>query len=265
LSLLLLYKVDDLTSHVKVEYEEDKIVPSARSWIAKKIFRPAYSSAEPLLYFLDKYTTIVAGGARALGKYYKNNRGKTLLDKLTVSDIAYSVLVYENSYDVWSEEIDKTKTCLTEEDKKLYQGTATNKYHVKRGARLPLYQDGWTNDGKQYFKELCAQFKAMTMNEELWTTLKNHWRTYTTKYHKYRYVERDDRSNEMESVSSEENGVNFDDDCVVSLPGELNDDGGMDVEDEVTEDDAEEDDSVDISFESNSRYNNNRTIKRRKV
>ena len=257
--------MDDLTSHVRVEYEEDKIVPSARSWIAKKISKPTYSSAEPLLYFLDKYTTIVAGGARALGKYYKNNRGKTLLDKLTVSDIAYSILVYENSYDVWSEEIDKAKNCSTEEDKKLYEGTATNKYHVKRGARLPLYQDGWTNDGKQYFKELCGQFKEMIMNEELWTTLKDHWRTYTTKYHKYRYVVRDDHNSELESVNSNENEINYDDDCVVSLPGELNDDGGMVVEDEVSEDYDEDNNSVDSSLESNTRYNYNRTIKRRKV
>ena len=124
-----------------------------------------------------------------MGKYYKNNRGKTLLDKLTVSDIAYSLLVYENSVKVWKEEMDKVKTCTTAEEKKLYQSNAKNKYHVKRGARIPLYQDGWTNEGQEYYKDMCAEILAIKNNERLWATLKVHWATYTKKYHKYRSSE----------------------------------------------------------------------------
>jgi predicted alpha/beta-fold hydrolase len=58
-----------------------------------------------IVVFFDKYATIVVGGARAMGKYYKQNQGKSLLDKLTVSDIAYSFLVYKSAHNYWREEI----------------------------------------------------------------------------------------------------------------------------------------------------------------
>ena len=87
-------------------------------------------------------------------KYYKQNLGKLLLDKLLISDIAYSILVYESAHEVWKEEIVKASTCATAEERKLFKHTSVNKYHVKRGMRLPVYQDGWTNEGNEYFKEL---------------------------------------------------------------------------------------------------------------
>ena len=227
--------MDDLTMHETINYEDGKMVPRARLWIKKKMYKPSFAAAEPLLYFLDKYATIVVGGVRAMGKYYKNNRGKTLLDKLTVSDIAYSLLVYESSYDVWSEEMDKAKTCTTAEEKKLYQGTAKNKYHVKRGARLPLYQDGWTNEGQNYYKEMCAEFQAIKNNDTLWATLNVHWKTYTKKYHKYSYVVLEETDIGMESKQNKEPEVNNDDDCIVSLPGELDNDN-IEFDDEYSDD-----------------------------
>ena len=53
----------------------------------------------------------MAGGARSMTKFYKNYNGNTLLDRLTPSDIAYSVLVYESAYDMWKEEILKCEMC----------------------------------------------------------------------------------------------------------------------------------------------------------
>lgn len=229
-----------------MEYEDGKVVPSARLWIKTKITKPSYADTEHLLYFFDKYTTIVVGGARAMGKYYKNNRGKTLLDKLTVSDIAYSLLVYESAHDVWEEELNKTKTCTTAEEKRLYQGIATNKYHVKRGARLPLYQDGWTNEGKEYYKDLCEEFRKMMNNKELWNTIKEHWQVYTKKFHKYTNVMNKGDNVGIESTVNKENEVNDndndDDACIVSLPGEL-DNIGMDLDDSESDNNEDEGDS----------------------
>ena len=90
-----------------VEFEDGKVSPTACAWLASKTMKPLYNEAEPLLYFLDKYTTIIVGGAKTMGKYYKANKGKTLLD-LTALDIACSMLVYENAYDVWMEETVKS-------------------------------------------------------------------------------------------------------------------------------------------------------------
>jgi hypothetical protein len=38
-------------------------------------------------------------------QWSKSNRTKTFLDKVTASDIAYTILVYENSNKVWKEEL----------------------------------------------------------------------------------------------------------------------------------------------------------------
>jgi len=66
-----------------VEFTNGKVSQSAQSWLTNKNEQPLYDAAEPLLYFLDKYATIMVGGARAMGKYYRANKSKTLLDKLT--------------------------------------------------------------------------------------------------------------------------------------------------------------------------------------
>ncbi len=78
----------------------------------------------------------MVGGARSMTKYYKNYNGNTLLDRLTPSDIAYSVLVYYNSYDMWKDEIFKCETCQTVQEKQAFQHTASMKYHVKQGKKL---------------------------------------------------------------------------------------------------------------------------------
>ena len=77
------------------------------------------------MYFLDKYTTVMVGGARSMTKYYKNHNGNTLLDRLTPFDIAYSFLVYESAQDMWKEEILKCETCQTIQEKREFQHTAS--------------------------------------------------------------------------------------------------------------------------------------------
>ena len=52
----------------------------------------------------------MVGRTRAMAKYYKINYRKTLLDRLSPSDIAYSVLIYESAYDMWAKEIIKNET-----------------------------------------------------------------------------------------------------------------------------------------------------------
>jgi len=53
----------------------------------------------------------MVGRAKGMSQFYKNNKGKTLLNKISVSDIAYSILVYESLYDVWVEDIKKVDVC----------------------------------------------------------------------------------------------------------------------------------------------------------
>ncbi len=104
-----------------------------------------------------------------MGEYCKKiNKGKTLLDRVTESDIAYGLLVYENSYNVWMEEIIKLETCASKEEKKAFKHIAKNKYHVQRGTRLPLYSDGWTPDGREHFDTIIGEVRDMLRLKELW-------------------------------------------------------------------------------------------------
>lgn len=233
---------EELKVNNKINYydeEDEKLLPEQRMWIRNQVTEPSYEDAEPLLYFLDKYATIVVGGVRALGKYFKQNRGKSLLDKLTVSDIAYSFLVYESAHEVWKEEVMKAKTCATADDRNSFVHKAVNKYHVKRGTRLPVYQDGWTTEGQEYFKSLCREIKTLKASEQLWKTVRYHWTTYVKKYHSSFYQARLD----VDEVALDDNNNNSeddeDDDCgLVSLPGERgHDDAETGLNDELEDDD----------------------------
>ena len=125
-----------------VVYENEMACPSVRNRTESKGLKLAYEGAEPFLYFSDKYATVMGGGVRSMTKYYKNHIGNTLLDRLTPSDITYSVLVYESAYDMWKEEILKFETCQTIQEKRAFQQTASLKYHVKQGTKIALFQDG---------------------------------------------------------------------------------------------------------------------------
>jgi hypothetical protein len=96
--------------------------------------------------------------------------------------------------------------------------TEVLKYHVKRGTRIPLFQDGWTKEGREYYQQLCNKFRILLTSTGLMTVLRMHWKTFVKKYHKKSYYrlqqDFDEDGDEIENDCG-------DDDCIVSLPGEL--------------------------------------------
>ena len=154
-------------------------------------------------------------------KYYKNYNGNTLLDRLTPSDIAYSVMVYESAHDMWKEEILKSETCHTIQEKRAFQHMVSLKYHFKQGTKIALFQDGWTQEGRAYFSSLCQVFDALKKSNKIWSLLQDHWKTYTKKYHMVGVEEFIDNNNFGKvDCGNEEEGN--DDDCMVLLLGEEN-------------------------------------------
>ena len=53
--------------------------------------------------FMDKYVSGLYG-SRSIINWITKNKGKHFLDMVTMSDIAYTVAVIENSYESWDEE-----------------------------------------------------------------------------------------------------------------------------------------------------------------
>ncbi len=47
-------------------YENEMVCPSEHNWTKTKGLKLAYGDAEPFLYFLDKYATVMVGGARSI-------------------------------------------------------------------------------------------------------------------------------------------------------------------------------------------------------
>jgi hypothetical protein len=93
-----------------------KIYVNARGWTSNpQDSKRTYDQAEHFLWLLDKY------GSHAVGNHYflqwiKSNRSKTFLDKVTASDIAYTMLVYENTKKVWEEDLQIKASSRTDEE-----------------------------------------------------------------------------------------------------------------------------------------------------
>ncbi len=82
-----------------------QIYVSARGWTSyPQDSKPTCDQAEHFLQFLDKYVSHAVGNHYIL-LWSKLNRSKTFLHKVTISDIAYTILVYENTKEVWEEEV----------------------------------------------------------------------------------------------------------------------------------------------------------------
>ncbi len=108
--------------------------------------KPTNDQAEHFLWFLDKYVS------HAVGNHYflhlsKLNRSKPFLDKVTASDIAYTILVYENTKEVGEEDLQIKASSRTDEERHSAMYNKKTKYHVERGKHLKRFGDGWTDNG----------------------------------------------------------------------------------------------------------------------
>ncbi len=95
-----------------------KIYVNATGWTSNpQDSNPTYDQAEHFLWFLDKYVR------HAVDNHYflqssKSNRSKTFLDKVTASDIAYIILVYEYTKEVWEEHMQITASSRADEERR---------------------------------------------------------------------------------------------------------------------------------------------------
>jgi hypothetical protein len=65
---------------------------------------------------LDKYVSHAVGNHYFL-QWSKLNRNKTFLDNVTATDFAYTILVYENTKEVWEKDLKIKASYKTDEEK----------------------------------------------------------------------------------------------------------------------------------------------------
>ncbi len=94
---------------------------------------------------------------------------------MTASDIAYTILVYENTKEVWEEGLKIKASYKNDEERHNAMHHKKSKYHVGRGKHLKRFDDGWTDDGQEYYQELLMIFKELKSND-VWNILQDHWK-----------------------------------------------------------------------------------------
>ena len=156
----------------------------------KAIFSNPFWIEEPMIKFRDSSISWRSISLTLLDpddwlKFYRMYPSCVILDKLTDSDIAYAILVYENGFDVWSE--DAKVRLMSSEDKDVYDKTAVQKYHVKKGTRLRVYMDGWLPEGRAHHDNMKVSFQKLRMETHFWDNLRDYWRIYVKENHKFAY------------------------------------------------------------------------------
>jgi len=126
--------------------------------------------------FLDKYVSHAVGNHHFM-QWSKSNRTKTFLNKVTASDIAYTILVYETKCGKKNCRLGQPQEWMM---RGIRQCVKKNRYHEGRGKRLKRYGDGWTEDGREYYQLLLVIFKNL-MSSDVWNTLQDYWKMYQKK------------------------------------------------------------------------------------
>ncbi len=109
--------------------DSGKIFTYTRLWACDPQYStPTYDQVEHFLQFLDKYVSSAIGSHLFL-QWSKLNRTKTFLDRVTASNIAYMILVYENCKEVWEEEWHIKKSISDDIQRKQATRHKKSKYH----------------------------------------------------------------------------------------------------------------------------------------
>ena len=170
---------------------------------------PGYDVFETFLRFLDKYAMLNLG-ERTVTDYMRKNRNKTLVDLLTVADVAFTILNYENDKECWSDFYCRKNS--TQQDVRI----AAPKYHAKRGAKIAKFGSGWTDEGRAYYTQIVGEIKRLWESEAFMSVLRQHWRDYLAKNHRSYYKRKRAEIEEDESENDEDDGSN-DCDCEIDL------------------------------------------------
>ena len=148
---LVCLKLEDARLECKLKYTLD---------FKKIVEKPEYKDlidnvvGMKICRFVDKYVSRVYG-TRAISAWLTKNKGKTIFDLITMSDIAYTVAVIENGHEKWDEAIDPSLRVQDELPK-------TSKFTKKAGLKREFNSAGWTKDGIDYYNKVWEGWKKLS-------------------------------------------------------------------------------------------------------
>jgi len=148
---------------------------------------------EPIFRFI-KNTVSLFYGKRRIVKSLKNNPGSSLLDLVTMSDIAYGLTLVENSKEVWDEDFEilqltpeeqakwKNPKSLPPDERVKYTKTRKPKYTSRKGRKAKYMEPGMNEEGIKSYEARWKKWKALARHKESWEMLQEGWITYQQKY-----------------------------------------------------------------------------------
>jgi hypothetical protein len=117
---------------------------------------------------------------------------------VTASDIAYTILVYENTKEVWEEDLQIKASSRNEEERRNALLHKISKHHIERGKHLKRFGNDWTDNEQEYYKELLRIFKDLK-SSDAWNTLQDYWNSYQKKH----YARDDNQVDELREPEEE--------------------------------------------------------------
>ena len=147
---------------------------------------------QDFVYFVDVYASKVVG-PRSMEGYLRMHKDKTIIDKLTPSDVAYAILMYENTVDVWDKKLRLKEPRLFESEsceEDFHEKDVTQKYHTDEGVRLKTFACGWTKEGVEYYNRLESYVKSLWENKDFRVKFSEEWNEYAKSNGKKLYNKR---------------------------------------------------------------------------
>jgi hypothetical protein len=132
--------------------------------------------------FVDKYISKIYG-IRKINSWLSKKKGYTFFDLMTISDIAYTVAVLENSHEVWDEEYKKKRMSAVEwaQYRTSDDYTSTKpKFTDRKGRKREYCDSGWSKEGIDFYNEVYQRWKVIAFNNNVrvWSSLEEAWESY---------------------------------------------------------------------------------------
>lgn len=142
------------------------------------------------MHFFGCYVPAVYG-VRKIKAWLNENKGSTFLDMVTMSDVAFCIMIIHNNVDVWKQDAEirslpyderekyKTKNWkkLPEEVKPAYLKVLP-KFTKRSGVRKVARETGFSKAGLDFYDEALKNWKEISNNKDDWDGLEMVWEHY---------------------------------------------------------------------------------------
>ena len=140
------------------------------------------SALEPVCRFLGKYVKYLHG-ENAIKKYVDINKGRTFLDMLTPSNVAYSISIVKNNEEVWKEQYEVAKNPNLRDK---YKDKKNKEYVYKK----PRYTGGpgqkrqfgrvmWQKEGTAFMINAKEVWRKAFKDDRVKILLQKAWEKYS--------------------------------------------------------------------------------------